>query len=69
VRIKIKIKCITEKWVVSVGTESTPLGLISKLNFVSEYTNLGFIKAEKTVYISDTVLQMVPSSTWGGTKA
>jgi hypothetical protein len=38
---------------VSVRTESTALGLISRLDFVSEHTNLGFIKLENTVNISD----------------
>ena len=36
---------------------------------MNKHMNLGFIKAEKTVNIYDTVLHMVPSSTWGGTKA
>ena len=39
----------------SVRTESTALGLISRLDFVSEHMNLSFIKVEKTVNISDTM--------------
>lgn len=39
----------------SVRTESAALGLISRFDFVSEHMNLGFIKLENTVNISDTM--------------
>lgn len=60
------MKCITEKWVVSVRTESATLGWISRLDLVSKHMALDFIKLEKIVNISDTVFNMVLSSTWGG---